>query len=122
MSKGEAAKGLPDVGQLHAGSAESIMPRQLQDVSPEVIRMTDSRRSHATVHFPTPPGEPSLLAVLLLLAALAPLLPFPRSHLLPRAQAAVDGKDLDSLKQFFRKDPATAFEKSWKMFQEPSHH
>lgn len=35
------------------------------------------------------------------------------------SHASVSPADLDALNQLFQKDPATAFEKSWKMFQEP---
>jgi hypothetical protein len=63
--------------------------------------------------------------LLLLLFSLSPPFPFSHSPSLPRAHAAVNPDDLEALKQLFEsngsvgKDPATAFEKSWKMFQEP---
>ncbi|PJB74244.1 MAG: hypothetical protein CO095_05055 [Armatimonadetes bacterium CG_4_9_14_3_um_filter_58_7] len=49
----------------------------------------------------------------------SPSLPFPHASLRPRAHAAVAPADLEALKQLFQKDPATAFEKSWEMFQAP---
>ena len=66
--------------------------------------MNHLRLSHCTFHS-------SCLPFLLLLFSLTPFL--------PRAQAAVNPADLEALKQLFQKDPATAFEKSWKLFQEP---
>lgn len=51
--------------------------------------------------------------------ALAALLFFSTAPLLLPAHAAVNPADLEALKQLFEKDPATAFEKSWRMFQDP---
>lgn len=42
-----------------------------------------------------------------------------REIVVARAHASVNPADLAALKQLFEKDPATAFEKSWKLFQEP---